>query len=54
MTNFVPDEWKGESLTHRLLICWELGRTCAECAVKCPLAERRQPINPERKPTNAE
>lgn len=32
-------DWKGESLTQRLLICEQIGLNCYTCGRKCPLSE---------------
>lgn len=32
-------DWRGESLTMRLLVCEQVGLNCYTCGRKCPLSE---------------
>lgn len=51
---FNPRKWTGESLTLRLLACWELDRDCSECELVCPFSGKQKTKNKERFEANAE
>ena len=46
--DFNPRNWSGESLTVRLLACWELERDCSSCELTCPFAKKQKSKTKER------